>query len=98
MVQLFTIFVVISAVLFIFFKVRVWRTPESLLKQIHQTKANMALGVFLIAFGLNLLITPRSTIDIVVGSVFSLLGAANAFFGFRAYQHYAPQFHERNHS
>ena len=91
MTQSFVILIVISLVFFIYFKVKFWRTAAPIEKKWQQTKANMSLGSFLIFFGLNLLVFPRSTVDIVIGIVFALLGGANVYFGYRAYQHYLPQ-------
>lgn len=92
--KLFTIIIVISAVFFIYNKIRTWRTPKSLLNRLYQTKATLSLGIFLTSFGINLLILPRGTVDIVVGIVFSLLGLVNVVYGGRAYRHYAAQFDE----
>lgn len=88
---IFTIIIVISAVFFLYNKVRTWQTPESLLKRIYQSKATLALGTFIAAFGLNLLIGPRSYIDWTVGGIFLLLGIFNMFHGYKAYRHYVPQ-------
>lgn len=89
--KLFTIIIIFSAVFFIYNKIKTWRTPKSLLNRIYQTKATLALGFFLTAFGANLLFSPRSNIDLIVGAVFSLLGVLNVIFGYRAYRHYIPQ-------
>ncbi|WP_078555479.1 YtpI family protein [Bacillus alkalicellulosilyticus] len=90
MAQSFFILIIIFAVFFLYFKVKVWKTKAPLEKKWLQTKANMSLGAFLVAYGLNSLYFPRSTLEIVVGIVFVLLGAANIFFGYKAYKHYLP--------
>ncbi|WP_227936609.1 YtpI family protein [Alkalihalobacillus deserti] len=89
--KLLTIIIVISAVFFMYNKFKFWRASESLLKRIYQTKSTFALGFFLTAFGANLLIHPRSTIDFVVGTIFAILGLANVIYGFRASRHYIGQ-------
>jgi hypothetical protein len=91
MAKLLTIIIIISAVFFMYNKVQFWRAKESLLKRIYQTKSTLALGFFLTAFGANLLISPRSTVDIIVGAIFAVLGAANVIFGYRASRHYIAQ-------
>ncbi|MFC0557924.1 YtpI family protein [Halalkalibacter alkalisediminis] len=89
--KLLTIIIVVSAVFFMYNKVKFWRTEESLLKKIYQTKSTLTLGFFLTAFGANLFIFPRSTIDFVVGIIFAILGLANVIFGYRASRHYMGQ-------
>lgn len=94
MEKILTIIIIFSAVFFIYNKIKVWRTPKSLLNRIYQTKATLSLGFFLTAFGANLLVNPRSNIDLIVGAVFSLLGVLNVIFGYRAYRHYIPQLND----
>ncbi|MDT8859405.1 YtpI family protein [Alkalihalobacillus sp. MEB130] len=89
--KLLTIIIIISAVFFLYNKIRMWRSSESLLKRIYQTKSSLALGFFLTAFGANLLIFNRSMIDIVVGVLFAILGVANIIYGYRASRHYVAQ-------
>src|SRR5690625_7226364 len=81
MSKLFTIIIIISAVFFIYNKIRTWRTPKSLLNRIYQTKATLSLGIFLTAFGANLLFSPRGAVDIIVGIIFSALGILNIIYG-----------------
>lgn len=89
--KIFTIIIVFAVVFFIYNKFKTWRTPESLLKRIYQTKATLSLGIFLIAFAANLLFSPRGKIDYIVGIAFLLLGAINFIHGFKQYRHYMPQ-------
>ncbi|BAB06893.1 YtpI family protein [Halalkalibacterium halodurans] len=91
MAVLFTALVFISIGLFLYFKIKAWRTPESLLKRIHESKASIASGVFLTAFGINLLVGLRGTVDLIVGLVFVGFGGFILYHGIRAYQHYVPQ-------
>ncbi|KHF37756.1 hypothetical protein LQ50_25555 [Halalkalibacter okhensis] len=86
-----TIIVIISAVFFLYNKIKMWRSKESLLKRIYQTKSSLSLGFFLAAFGANLLIFNRSVIDLVVGALFAVLGVANIIYGYRASRHYVAQ-------
>ncbi|MGO4888701.1 YtpI family protein [Anaerobacillus sp. MEB173] len=86
----FTIFVVFSIVFFLYFKVKFWRSNAPMEKKWIQTKANIALGVFLVSFGLNQIIYTGTWVAITVGIVFSLLGIANIVLGYRAYQHFLP--------
>ncbi|WP_096202697.1 YtpI family protein [Bacillus sp. FJAT-45350] len=91
MAQSFVILIVIALAFFIYFKVKFWRTKSPVEKNWIQSKANMSLGAFLAFFGLNLLLFPRSNIDITIGIIFTLLGATNTFLGYRNYKHFLPQ-------
>lgn len=53
------------------------------------TKGNIAIGVFLISFGFNQIVI-MSTVALIIGSIFIILGALNVIFGYRAYQYYLP--------
>ena len=75
---------------FLYFKVKQWRTVAPIEKKWQQMKASMALGSFVLFFGLNLAISPRSNIDLIIGIVFILIGSANAYFGYRGYKHLLP--------
>ncbi|WP_088103813.1 YtpI family protein [Halalkalibacter urbisdiaboli] len=92
--KIFTIIIVFSAVFFIYNKVKTWRSDESLIKRLYQTKAGLSLGFLLTAFAANLLVMPRGKVDIIIGIIFIIFGIANVVFNFRAYKHYANQFDE----
>lgn len=91
MTEIFVILIIVSISFYVYFKIKQWRAKSELEAKWQQTRGNMALGAFLIFFGLDLLFFPRSTIEIIVGIVFSLLGLANLYFGYQAYKHYLPQ-------
>lgn len=89
--KIFIIIVVLAAVFYLYNKVRTWRTPDSLIKRIYETKTTLSLAVFLTAFGANLLSSPRTAIDWIVGIVFVVIGLINGIHGYKAYRHYTPQ-------
>jgi accessory gene regulator protein AgrB len=91
MTNILFIFIIISLSAFIYFKIKYWRSKLPIETKWQQTRGNIALGFFLIFFGINLLLFPRGLIEIIVGIVFVLLGIANAYFGYQAYKHYLPQ-------
>ncbi|MFB5663593.1 YtpI family protein [Alteribacillus sp. HJP-4] len=88
--QIFTIIVVIAAAMYVFYKIKAFRTKAPVEKKWVQTKANISLGLFLTGFGANLLFTNTMTIDIVIGTIFAVLGIANILLGLRAYKLYHP--------
>ncbi|QOY33904.1 YtpI family protein [Anaerobacillus isosaccharinicus] len=84
-----TIFIVVSAVLYIFFKVKYFQAKAPIEKKLISTKGNIAIGVFLVSFGLNQIVI-ATTVALVIGVIFIGLGTANVFFGYKAYKHYFP--------
>ncbi|MDQ0298575.1 hypothetical protein J2S78_000983 [Salibacterium salarium] len=90
MTQIFTIILVIALAMYVFYKIKTFRSKAPAAKKWIQTKANISIGLFMAAFGAILLGTNRDTIDIIIGSVFLVLGAANIVLGYRAYRIYLP--------
>lgn len=85
------ILITISIVFYFFYKVKSFRTKAVVEKSWINTKANIALGSFLVFFGLNqIFIRFDSTIALIVSALFILLGLANVILGYRAYRHYLP--------
>ncbi len=85
------ILIVISFVIYFFYKVKAFRTKRVFEKNWINTKASIALGSFLLFFGINqIFLRYDSTIALVVSIVFILLGLANIILGYKAYRHYLP--------
>jgi succinate-acetate transporter protein len=84
------IILIIAISFYLFYKVKEYRTKAPYEKRWIKTKANIALGVFLAVFGVNQLVTFRSTVELLISIVFLLLGLVNIWFGYKAYQHYLP--------
>lgn len=91
MEKLFIIIIVFSAIFFLYNRIRAWRQSEPLLKRIYESKSTLILGIFLTAFGANLLVSPRNAIDWIVGIIFLVFGVANLIHGFKAHRHYVAQ-------
>lgn len=89
--EFFIILIILSLAFFIYFKIKQWRASSEIEAKWQQTRGNIALGTFLISFGLNSLIFPRSAVEIIVGIVFFLLGLANVYFGSQKYKYYTQQ-------
>ncbi|PSL44086.1 YtpI-like protein [Salsuginibacillus halophilus] len=87
---IFIVGVVVGLVMYIFYKVKAFRTKLPAQKRWLQTKANIALGAFIASFGINLFFGIRGWVDVAVGTIFVLLGLFNIIYGTRAYKHYYP--------
>ncbi|WP_240374617.1 YtpI family protein [Bacillus piscicola] len=90
MIKALVIVLVIALAMYVFYKIKTFRTKAPAMKKWVQTKANISLGTFLAACGANLIFTTRGTTDSIVGTVFLLLGLANIILGWRAYKVYLP--------
>ncbi|WP_059103809.1 YtpI family protein [Shouchella shacheensis] len=93
--RLLIIIAVIAVVFYVYHRVRAWRLPDSLEKKINDSRARFAIGIFLLAFSVNLLFVMQETaVQIIVGVVFLIFGIANAHFGFKSHKHYVAQLPE----
>ncbi len=92
----FIIIIVLSISLYIFYKVKEFRVKAPYEKRWTKSKANIALGVFIGVFGLNRLFINESTYDLVIGSVFLVLGLINVYMGYKAYKYFLPLAVEEN--
>lgn len=87
----FVILLIASIMFYFFYKAKSFRTKAVIEKSWINTKANIALGSFLVFFGLNqIFIRFDSAIALIISAIFILLGLANVILGYRAYRHYLP--------
>lgn len=85
------VLIVFSLSFYVYYRVKAYRSNRSVEKQWISAKASIALGLFVASFGLNQLFLNRSTITLIVGIVFLLIGFGSSWAGFRVYKHYLPQ-------
>jgi O-antigen/teichoic acid export membrane protein len=85
------VIIVISLAFYVYYKAKVYRSKNQLIKQWTSAKSSIALGVFVAFFGLNQLFLYRSSISLIVGILFLLVGLGSCWAGYRAYKHYLPQ-------
>lgn len=82
--------IAIALALYIFYKTRYFRTNLPVEKKWLSAKSNIALGSFVLLFGINQLIIFHSTITYLISGIFILLGAVNMIGGYQRYKHYLP--------
>lgn len=68
------VFIVLSAVLFLLYRFRATSIKNEWMKKLTLAKANIAMGVFLISFGLNRLFLHPQTVTFVISGIFILYG------------------------
>ncbi|UOK45693.1 YtpI family protein [Bacillus tropicus] len=82
--------IIVSFMLYLFYKTKYFRTNRPMEKGWLSGKSTMALGSFVLFFGINQFFLELSTARIIVGILFVLFGSASAFNGFRQYKHFLP--------
>ncbi|MGM7720858.1 YtpI family protein [uncultured Metabacillus sp.] len=85
------VMIIISLAFYVYYKVKAYRSQKPIEKQWISAKSSIALGIFVASFGLNQLFLYRSSISLIVGIIFLLIGLGSSWAGFRAYKHYLPQ-------
>lgn len=68
------VFIVLSAVLFLLYRFRAVSIKNEWVKKLTLSKAYIAMGVFLISFGLNRLFLHPHTVTYVISGIFILYG------------------------
>ncbi len=84
---IFVFFIVFSFVFYFYYKTKQFRSTLPIRKKWYTAKAGVALGIFVIAFGLNATIIYPTTIGYGVAVVFVLLGASLAFTNYKRARH-----------
>ncbi|WP_226667047.1 YtpI family protein [Metabacillus litoralis] len=87
----FVFFIVVSLAFYVFYKMKAYRSKDTLEKRWFSSKSSIALGIFVASFGANQMFLFRSTLALVIGLIFIVIGVASAWAGYRAYRHYLPQ-------
>ncbi|GAB6428462.1 MULTISPECIES: YtpI family protein [Bacillus] len=82
--------IIVSFMLYLFYKTKYFRTNRPMEKGWLSGKSAMALGSFVLFFGINQFFLELSTARIIVGVLFVLFGSASVFNGFRQYKHFLP--------
>ena len=81
----------ITIALYAYNKFKRFRASGEAIKQWYQTKAMIALGVFILAPGLLFMLPPIwGVVEFIVGLVFSLLGIVYVIYGSKHYRKVLP--------
>lgn len=87
---LFVFLTILSLVFYFYFKMRQFRTTYLLpiRKKMFASMAGVALGLFLVFFGLNQIVIFNKLVIYIVSALFVALGLYVSIFNFRAAKHY----------
>ena len=69
------VFIVSSAVAYLYFKVKQHRTSYPIRKKWYKAKAGIALGIFTATFGINTVLIYQDAVAYSIGAIFILLGS-----------------------
>lgn len=87
---IFIILIVFSIVFYLFYRVKSFRANGVATKQWLNSKASIALGLFLIFFAINSFTVYITTVTYIVGAAFIILGLVNVVVGYKQFKHYQP--------
>lgn len=81
------VFIVGSFAAYFYFKTKQFRTNLPIQKKWYKAKAGVALGLFLIFFGLNTFVVQDSLVGYLVGVVFILIGLMQSYHNYKRAKH-----------
>lgn len=90
------ILIMVSIVLFIYYKVSILRTKDTLSQRYINAKSRISLGSFLFLYGINQYIAVQIKFVLFISIVFILLGAYQAYDGFKEAKHYRKEWKRLN--
>jgi amino acid transporter len=70
------VFIVVSAVAYLYFKTKQLRTSYPIRKKWYKAKASIALSIFIAAFGINTALIYNDTLAYIIGAIFILLSSS----------------------
>ncbi|MCT2537170.1 YtpI family protein [Aquibacillus koreensis] len=95
---IFPIVIVVSLILYVYYKVTIIRSKDMLQQVYLNAKAKISLGVFISFFGINQYLFYETKFALYVTIVFVILGVAQIISGFKRTKHYANEIKKREQS
>jgi predicted Abi (CAAX) family protease len=84
------LFIVLSITFYVFYKVKQVRSNRPMEKKWLSSKASIALGLFVLLFGVNQLFLYHTTSTYFIAAIFIILGGFSIWGGYKSYQHNLP--------
>src|SRR5699024_2740863 len=85
---IFALIIIITIVMFIYYKVMILRTSDRLIQVYNNSKAKLFLDTFLISFGINQYLSYQVTLLLIISLIFILLGSLQVYHRFKVTRHY----------
>ncbi|WP_053367378.1 YtpI family protein [Bacillus sp. FJAT-27245] len=84
------ILIVFSLAFYVFYKIKYVRSTKPAERKWISAKSGIALGLFVLTFGLNQLYLNHSKVAYIIAAIFIILGGINIWSGIKAYKFYMP--------
>lgn len=88
--------IVISVVLYIYYKVAILKTKDKLTQVYYNARARFFLGSFIFFFGINQYIAYQTKFILFISIIFLILGGMQMMYGFREAKHYRNEWKRLN--
>lgn len=88
---IFPIIIVLSLVLWVYYKVAILTSKDSLTQAYFNAKSRICLGSLVFFFGINQYIFYQTKLSLFVGIVFLILGGMQLMRGFKETMHYRKE-------
>lgn len=93
---IFAFLIVISIVMYIYYKVAILKTKESLVQRYYNAKARIFLGLLLISVGINQYVAHQVRLILFISIIFFILGIMQIIYGYREAKHYRNEWKRLN--
>lgn len=93
---IFVFLIVISIVMYLYYKVAILKTKDILTQKYYNAKARIFLGIFLISFAINQYIATQTQIILFISIVFMILGVLQLIDGYKRAKHYKNEWRRLN--
>lgn len=93
---IFALLIMISIVLYIYYKVAILKTKDKLSQKYINAKSRIFLGTFLIFFGINQYIAFQTKLFLFISIVFIFLGVIQSIDGYKEAKHYRNEWKRLN--
>lgn len=79
--------ITITFVAYFFYKTKQFRSTLPIRRKWYKAKAGVALGLFLIMFGINAIVINQSAVSFIVAIIFFVVGAFEAYNNYKRAKH-----------
>ncbi|MDY0405341.1 YtpI family protein [Virgibacillus sp. 179-BFC.A HS] len=92
MTVIFPMIIVISLVLYVYYKVAIIKASDGLTRGYYNGKSRICLGSFILFFGINQYVYYQTRLSLFIGIVFILLGCLQLYVGIKESKFYRKEF------
>ncbi|WP_208592249.1 YtpI family protein [Gracilibacillus suaedae] len=92
---IFPIMIILSFMMYIYYKVMIIRDRDPLMQEIKNAKARIALGIFISVFGVNQYLFYQTQLALFITLVFLFFGIVQGYGGIKRLSHYKEEYQKR---